>query len=211
MAERVKEIKKDWQEKLLNKSFRNRFFFSLILLAFALFWLARFIDHNEEMSGFSFTDPFLKLFNPVDVTWITFTLIYAALIIALITLTFNPENFLLAIQSYSFVALFRLITIYFLPLDAPETIIPLKDPFIEFFGGGRTLYRDLFFSGHTSTMFLFSLTAVNQKLKYLFLISTVLVAGFVLLQHVHYTIDVIAAPFFAYTSYRIALLINRKK
>lgn len=189
-------------------SFRSRFFFSLILLAFVLFWFAKFLDYNEKIPGFVYTDPFLKLFSPLDVTWITFGLIYLALVIALVSLSFHPENFLLAIQSYTFIALLRLITIYFLPLDAPDTIIPLKDPFIEFFGGGRTLYRDLFFSGHTSTMFLFSLTATNKKLKYIFLVCTVLVAICVLIQHVHYTIDVIAAPFFAYTSYRIALLIN---
>ncbi|MEW6194403.1 MAG: phosphatase PAP2-related protein [Bacteroidota bacterium] len=210
MADRIKEIKVAWQEKLQTRSFCSRFLFSLILLAFVLTWFARFLDCNEENTGFSFTDPFLKLFNPLDVTWITFGLIYAALVIALVSLSFHPENFLLAIQSYTFVALLRLITIYFLPLDAPVTIIPLKDPFIEFFGGGRTLYRDLFFSGHTSTMFLFSLTATSKKLKYIFLVCTVLVAGCVLIQHVHYTIDVIAAPFFAYTSYRIALLINNK-
>ncbi len=210
MTDRIKKIKGAWQEKLQTKSFCSRFLFSFILLAFVLFWFARFLDYNEEKPGFTFTDPFLTLFNPVDVTWITFGLIYAALLIALVSLSSHPENFLLAIQSYTFVALLRLITIYFLPLDAPGTIIPLKDPFIEFFGGGKTLYRDLFFSGHTSTMFLFSLTATSRKLKYIFLVCTILVAGCVIIQHVHYTIDVIAAPFFAYTSYRIALLINNK-
>ena len=172
--------------------------------------LAHFLAYNETKSGFSFKDPLLNLFEPVDVTWLTFGLIYLALIVALGWLSFHPDDFLLAIQSYSLVALFRLFTIFFLPLNAPVTIIPLTDPFVEFFGGGQTLYRDLFFSGHTSIMFLFFLTNRNKKLRPVFLAATFLVGACVLIQHVHYTIDVLAAPFFAYTSFRIAVLLKPK-
>jgi hypothetical protein len=35
------------------------------------------------------------------------------------------------------------------------------------------------------------------------------VAACVLWQHVHYTIDVLAAPFFAYASWRVAVLFDR--
>jgi len=203
----LSDIKKIWQPKLLDKTFRTRFILSILLLAVVLLSLARFLAYNETRPGFSFNDPLLNLFNPVDVTWLTFALIYVALIIALISLSFHPENFVIAIQSYSLVAFFRLSTIFFLPLNAPASIIPLTDPFVEFFGGGQTLYKDLFFSGHTSTMFLLFLTNADKKLKSVFLVCTVLVGICVLIQHVHYTIDVLAAPFFAYTCYRIAILL----
>lgn len=206
-----RNLKKIWQPKLLDKSFRNRFFISFIILLVVLLSLARFLTYNESRIGFAFKDPLLSLFNPIDVTWLTFGLIYSALIVVLMYLTFHPEYFLIALQSYSFVALFRLITIFLLPLNAPTTIIPLKDPFIEFFGDGNTFLRDLFFSGHTATMFMFFLVTKNKKLKTIFLITTILVAICVLIQHVHYTVDVMAAPFFAYTSYRLSLLINGKK
>ncbi|MCX7876143.1 MAG: sphingomyelin synthase family protein, partial [Melioribacteraceae bacterium] len=64
---------------------------------------------------------------------------------------------------------------------------------------------------HTATMFLLALTAKNKTLKWTFVVATFLVAFCVLIQHVHYTIDVIIAPFIAYTSYRISRLINKKK
>lgn len=206
----LREIKNVWQDRLLNKNFRLRFFLSLITLGIILVRLSKFLCYNETRPGFSFTDPILSLFQPIDVTWFTFGLIYLALIIALVSLSFSPEKFLIAIQSYSFIALFRLTTIYMLPLNPPQTIIPLDDPFIEFFGNGDTLLRDLFFSGHTSTMFLLFLTSTNIKLRPVFLTCTILVAAAVLIQHVHYTVDVVAAPFFAYTSYRLALLINKQ-
>ena len=208
---KLKEIKSIWLPYLLDKSFRTKFIITLFLLAIILFSLAKFLAYNEARPGFSFNDPLLATYHPVDVTWVTFGLIYLGLITALSFLIFNPDRMLLALQSYTLVAALRLITIYFLPLNAPIHIIPLKDPFVEYFGGGETLLRDLFFSGHASTMFLFFLTARSKKLKTVFLICTILIAACVLIQHVHYTIDVVAAPFFAYTSYRISRLINKRK
>ncbi|MEJ5352386.1 MAG: phosphatase PAP2-related protein [Melioribacteraceae bacterium] len=207
---RLEYLKNIWQPKLLDKNFRTKFFISSFLLLIILLSLAKFLEYNETRTGFSFNDPILILFKPIDITWLTFVLIYSGVVVILVHLTFHPDNFLIAIQAYSLTALLRLITIFLLPLNAPVTIIPLKDPIVEFFGGGNTLLRDLFFSGHTATMFVFFLAAKNRKLKIIFLISTVLVGLFVLIQHVHYTIDVIAAPFFAYTSYRIIIILNRK-
>lgn len=205
------EIKSVWQIALSDKSFRIKAAVTILLLALVLYLLANFLAYNERRPGFTINDPFLSSFNPVDLTWFTFVLIYLGLITALVFLTFHPARMLTALQSYTLIGALRIITIYFLPLNEPVHIIPLTDPFVEFFGGGTTLLRDLFFSGHTSTMFLFFLTAKSKKLKTLFLICTILIAFAVLLQHVHYTIDVIAAPFFAYTSYRISRLINKKK
>ncbi len=201
-------LKNIWLPKLLDKNFRTRFFISIIILSASLFSIAKFLAYNETREGFSFNDPVLNLFTPVDLTWLTFVLIYASLIVALYSISFNPEIFITALQSYALIMFLRLITIYLLPLNAPTTIIPLTDPFVEFFGGGQTLYRDLFFSGHTATMFLFYLTNQNKKLRRIFFTATIIVGVCVLIQHVHYTIDVLAAPFFTYTSYRIAVVIN---
>ena len=208
---KLREIKPIWQAALSDRVFRTKFIITLAFLALVLFLLANFLSYNEHRAGFPLNDPFLSSFNPVDLTWLTFILIYAGLVTALVFLTFHPARMLTALQSYILISALRIITIYFLPLNAPVHIIPLTDPFVEFFGGGTTLLRDLFFSGHTSTMFLFFLTAKSKNLKTIFLICTILVASCVLLQHVHYTIDVIAAPFFAYTSYRISRLMNKKK
>lgn len=205
------EIKNNWKTALSDKSFRTRFIITVVLLVITLAILARFLDYNEERPGFSFADPFLSTFNPINITWITFILIYGALIIGLASLAVHPKRIMLTFQAYTLVCAMRVISIYFLPLNAPFHIIPLKDPFVEFFGGGNTMLRDLFFSGHTATMFLLSLTAKNKRLKTIFVILTILVAAAVLVQHVHYTLDVIIAPFIAYTSYRIARIINKRK
>jgi len=99
--------------------------------------------------------------------------------------------------------IFRSIAMYLTPFEAPETLLLLNDPFVQLFGKGDILTKDLFFSGHTATLFLLFLLAQNKLLKSFFLISTILVGTAVLLQHVHYAIDVFVAPFVAYGSYRI--------
>lgn len=206
---KFQKFKAVWLSELNTKGFKIRFFVTLFFLSIVLMSLARFLSVNEHFPGFIFNDPFLNLFSAVDVTWLIFGLIYIGLIIAVGVLAFHPQQLIIALQSYTLIAAIRLITIFFLPLDAPPGIIPLKDPFVEFFGSGNILLRDLFFSGHTATMFLFFLTSPGKKLKTIFLICTVLIAICVLAQHVHYTIDVVIAPFVSYTSYRIIRLINQ--
>jgi membrane-associated phospholipid phosphatase len=100
---------------------------------------------------------------------------------------------------------------YLAPLEPPPGIIELRDPFVEFFGGGRTLTRDLFFSGHTSTLFLLFLLIPGKALRAAFASATLLVGLCVVLQHVHYTVDVIAAPFFAYGAFSIVVGICKRR
>jgi membrane-associated phospholipid phosphatase len=110
---------------------------------------------------------------------------------------------MIALQTYGLMVFFRGAAMYLTPFNAPEKIIILHDPFVQFFGDGGILTKDLFFSGHTGTMFLIFLLVENKTLKTIFLVATILVGSAVLLQHVHYTIDVFVAPFVAYGSYRI--------
>ena len=98
---------------------------------------------------------------------------------------------------------------YLIPLDPPENIISLNDPFVQYFSSSEILTKDLFFSGHTSTIFMLYLVSTKKILKRIFLFCTVLVALFVLLQHVHYSVDVFAAPFFTFTAYKLAWSITK--
>lgn len=199
-----------WKTYLTKKSNRINLVATFSLLLPVLIILPNFLSFIEQRPGISFNDPVLKLFNPVDLTWFTFILIYAALILALIHLRAYPRQLLLAFKVYAITVIFRIVGMYLLPLEPPAAMILLNDPFVQFFGSGEVLTKDLFFSGHTSIMFIFYLTAQTKLFKYFFLIATILVAIFVILQHVHYSIDVFAAPFFAFAAFKISLLIDAK-
>ena len=198
----------NWKEFF--KGRRTEFIVTILLLAIILFIFPNFLAYVEGRQGVTLADPVLELFNPIDLTWLTFGLIYISLIVAIFSFATKPAILILALQSYSLLVIFRMMVMYSAPLDAPERLILLNDPFVQFFGSGEVLTKDLFFSGHTATLFLLFLISDKKHLKIIFLISTVLVGIAVLLQHVHYTIDVLAAPFFAYSSYKIAKIINER-
>jgi|WetSurMetagenome_2_1015567.scaffolds.fasta_scaffold272963_2 hypothetical protein len=201
----------NWKIFLSDKKNKIELIVSLILLAIVLTGLANFVNYIELRTGVVLSDPILNLFNPIDLTWIIFGLIYISLIVAIITLIKNPQRLIFALQLYTLMALVRIAAMFLLPLEPPEKIILLRDPFVEFFGSGQTLTKDLFFSGHTATLFILFLVSEMKIIRTIFLISTIVVALCVLLQHVHYTIDVLAALFFTYACYKILLDLNFKK
>ncbi len=175
----------------------------------ALVLLARFLEWNEARPGATLSDPVLALLPPRDLTWLTFSLIYLGLAAGVARLAREPRALLLALQAYVLMVLFRIAAMWATPLDAPPGMLPLEDPLVRLFGPGKLLTKDLFFSGHTSTLFLLALTVPGRRWKALFLACTAAVGVSVLAQHVHYTADVLVAPFFAYASVRLAEFLDR--
>ncbi len=159
----------------------------------------------EARPGGRLNDPVLAAFPPVEVSWTLFALIYGTVVLALIGLLGRPHRLLLTLQSYALLVLVRAATLLLTPLDPPATMIELRDPLVALYQqSAQPLTRDLFFSGHVSTAFLVFLTARSGQPKAFFLAATVAIGALLLAQHVHYTIDVAAAPFFALGSYRLA-------
>lgn len=193
----------NWKEFLKVKRNQVEFIITLLLLSIILTALTNFLNFVEARHGVVLPDPVLNFFNPTDLTWLTFALIYISIVVGIATLAKDPTRLLFTIQLYILMVAVRILAMYLLPLDPPAKIIILKDPLVEFFGTGQTLTKDLFFSGHTATLFILFLTSEKKTIKQIFLISTILVAFSVLLQHVHYTIDVVAAPFFTYACYKL--------
>lgn len=195
----------NWKNYLSSKKNLSEAIITIVLLIISLTALSNFLLFVEARPGVVLDDPLLNLFSPVDVTWLTFGLIYAGLLLAVFFLINKPDRLFFTIQLYVAMVLIRVIAMYLLPLEPPASMIILNDPFVEFFGTGQTLTKDLFFSGHTATLFLLFLSFREKIFKYLFLLLTVLVAVCVLLQHVHYSLDVFAAPFLTYAAYKILL------
>lgn len=192
-----------WKSFLKNKKNLTEFVITAVVVTAVIIAFSHFLNFVEQREGVVLNDPLLNAFNPIDLTWLTFVLIYLSLIIFVVT-TFNkPDKLLIAFQAYGLMLIFRTIAMYLTPFEAPETILLLNDPFVQFFAKGDILTKDLFFSGHTGTLFLVFLLAENKTLKTIFLILTLLVGTAVLLQHVHYSVDVFVAPFVAYGAYRI--------
>lgn len=194
----------NWTLALKNTNFRNRFLLSLGFLVIILAGFAWLLAYIETRQGHAFYDPILNFFKPRDVSDFIFFVTYSTAIIALVYAFSSPYKFLHLIQMYGSLTVLRIITLFFIPLEPPTEIIPLRDEFLTntFYAGAQNL-KDLFFSGHAATLFLFYFFSTNKTLKYIFLLAAIAVSIGVLLQHVHYSYDVIAAPIFAYIAYRL--------
>ena len=199
-----------WKQKLKDKKFKIEFILTLIFLLLALFLFTRYLTFNEGRNGVTLDDPFLALFKPVNTNWLTFGLIYGSIFIAIISFLKTPDRLMFAFQSYMILLVIRSIAMYSIPLNPPHQTIPLIDPFVKYLGTGIQLNKDLFFSGHTATLFLLYLISENKILKKIFLICTIAVGLSVLIQHTHYSVDVIAAPFFGYGVYKIIFGLRKK-
>ncbi len=137
----------------------------------------------------------LNLFSPQDHSWIIFGIIYLSLLTVLYGLRTKPFLILLGLKCYLLITVLRMITMYVFTLEPPEGIMPLHDPIVDVIAyGGQVFNKDLFFSGHVATLTLFVLLEERPVIKKIMIVNTLIVAGLILLQRVHYTIDVIAAP-----------------
>lgn len=199
-----------WKTAFKHGLFRLQFALTCAVVLVGLFFVAAFLNFVESRPGIVIPDPLLKQFHPIDLTWPIFTVIYACVFLAFYGLRNRPIQIVVGLQAYGLMICFRLMSMYLLPLDPPREMILLEDPVVkQLVSGHHTPVRDLFFSGHTSTLFLLFLAAEHKGLKIFFSLATAFIALAVVLQHVHYSVDVLAAPFFAYGSFKLAYWLNR--
>jgi hypothetical protein len=199
----IEKLSTAWCEAWRDKAMRVHIVATPICLVLALRALAAFLLWVEDRSGARLSDPLLMAIAPRNRTWLIFAMIYLALIFGLTVLAFHPRAMVVGVQAYVLMLLSRICVMYVTPLDPPTDMIALRDPIIEIIGTGRTLTRDLFFSGHTATLVLLLLAVPGRRFKPLLLACAIAVAIGVLWQHVHYTVDVLVAPLFAFASYRV--------
>jgi hypothetical protein len=195
-----------WREAWGLPGFRVRLLVILPALGATLAALAAFVKHVEHRPGVVLPDPVLAAIPPRDVTWLTFAFIYVGILLAVALLIRRPVRLLMGVEAYVVMALMRIAVMWVTPLDPPPGMILLEDPLVQGLGGtSAVLTRDLFFSGHTSTMFLLFL-AVPGRARAFYLAATLGVAALVLVQHVHYTVDVLVAPAFALAAWTVSRL-----
>ena len=187
-----------WKYYLKEKRFLWGFAVSALVLIVTAAIFSKFLVFAEHREGVDFNDPILALFEPRNFSLTTFLLTYGS-VVAIIAINFKrPPALVQMLQLYTLLLLARIVTIYCWPLHAPDSIIVLADPFLDTFIYQVHNLRDLFFSGHTATVFIFALTLQSKALKSFFMVISGVIGTLLILQHVHYSVDVFAAPIFAW-------------
>ena len=200
----------EWKAALQGAAFRVQVLTTIPLLVAVLILFSHFLEWVELRPGAVLRDPIVMAVEAHDFTWFIFIFIYGGLIVGLGTLIAHPRRLIMTLQSYILMVCIRFAAMYVTPLDPPPSIIPLADPSVQFFGSGTAPTKDLFFSGHTSTLFLLALSASKRWLRWCFALSAGSVGVLIVWQHVHYAIDVLVAPFVAYASYRFVNFLQQR-
>ncbi|MFN5844769.1 MAG: hypothetical protein ACK46O_03555 [Flavobacteriia bacterium] len=174
-----------------------------LMLAAVAFIFTRFLEYQENRAdslGWVFDDPVFKMLPIKELSFPIFSITYLALIAYLIFYR-KREHFLsMLFLTYMFILFFRMITMSILPFREHPDMIFLQDPFLNNLIYPSKIDADLFFSGHTALIVgLFFLTK-----NWLFLLFSAVLGLFLMVQRVHYSIDILAAYPFAYLSYRSA-------
>jgi PAP2 superfamily protein len=206
----TKQLSSAWGEAWKDRTFRAEIALTPIALVVVFRELSAFLVWVENRPGVRLSDPLLSAMPAREGSGVIFALIYLALTVGLAVLARHPRALVVGVQAYVVMLLARICVMYFTALDPPMDMIPLRDPLIEFGGSGRPLTRDLFFSGHTSTLFLLFLAVPDRRFRPVLLACALAVAIGVLRQHAHYTVDVLVAPFFAFASYRAVLAAHHR-
>jgi hypothetical protein len=191
-----------WKEAVQLRHFKTKLIVAGLLFIAILIAFPYFFQYIEARNGYSLSDIVVEHIPAADCSLPIFLCIWGITLLMLIRCVKQPYMLLTGLYSFIILTLFRITTITLIPLNPPAGLIPLVDPISNFFYGKTDFVtKDLFFSGHTSSQFLYFLCLQKKSDKLLALLSTIIVGSLVLVQHVHYTIDVVAAIPLTYLCY----------
>jgi hypothetical protein len=196
-------LKNNWKETWSSSLQRIQLIVGSLLMIIISFMLPSFFNLIQKRDGPVVHDWVLAAIPPHNVSWAIFTVIWGIGFYALWRGIEKPTIYITYLWTFIFITIIRVLTISLVPLNPPTGLIVLTDPLTAVFYGRSTITKDLFFSGHTSILFLAFLCLERKWDKILALTGTCIVACLLLVQHVHYTIDIIAAPIIIYPVNRV--------
>jgi len=197
----------NWKTALTNKQYRSRFIAGLIVLTGIFCVFPVFFQHVQKRDGAVLHDYLLQRIPAVNVSILIFLCIWSTALVIIIRVIKSPRIFLHFLWTFIALSLFRMTTITTVALNPPNNLINLVDPLSNAFYGKDFITKDLFFSGHTATLFSIYFCLEKKADRIFALFTSMLVGVLVLFQHVHYSIDVLFAVPFAYISYWIGVKI----
>ncbi|MFI5138661.1 MAG: phosphatase PAP2-related protein [Sphingobacteriales bacterium] len=192
-----------WKETWNSPFKKRRMIIGTIILVIVVFVLPIFFGYIEKRNGVLLNDWLLSRIPARNVSGLIFAIIWGLVVFIFIRALFNPSIYITYSWTLIFVVIARFICITLVPLDPPTGFIPLTDPLTSVFYGHVVVTKDLFFSGHTAILTLIVLCFEKKTDKLIAFTGLITVAFLLMVQHIHYTIDIMAAPVIVYAIYRL--------
>ena len=195
-----------WRDAFYTLGYAIKLFITVAIFVLGALQFPAYFKNIQKRQSVGVNDFVLNNIPSIDVSTAIFTIIYGLLIYMILRILKYPDLFLLFSLTFVIETVFRMTTIYLFPLNPPVNLVILHDTFAELliYGDTEPITKDLFFSGHTATMVMIWLFVERPIEKIIAGIATFILAFLLLIQHVHYTVDVLGALFFTYLSYLIA-------
>lgn len=190
---------KSFEQLKTNKSLLPLIGITLFMVIFGIVGTTYFLAYNETRPGLSLYDPIINWIGPVQLSRPIFIVTYSCILLGLVASMTTPERIIRTQIAICCLLFFRMVCLLLLPLEPPQGIIPLEDPLLMHTTyGNQVLLKDLFFSGHTASVVILYHLAQNKKIKTFLLIMSMIIGSMLIIQHVHYTVDVLMAYAFAH-------------
>ena len=193
----------------------NRFRWQLILAiaVFAIFpWKADdYFQWIQQREGIVMQDIILANIPAKNVSIPIFAIIYFSVVYLIVRIIRQPKHFLWFAWAFNVETIMRFASIYWVALNPPEGLVDLHDPIAELFiyGENLAITKDLFFSGHTATMVFVCYFLPQTKERKIAIALTGVLVILLLIQHVHYSLDIVAAPIATWVAIRITKALLR--
>ncbi|HVS98798.1 MAG TPA: phosphatase PAP2 family protein [Puia sp.] len=198
-------VRREWQGAWSEPRFRAKMIVGMILVAATVASFPYFFQRIELRHGVPLRDPILRWLPAHDVSIPLFILIWSVSALTLVRAIQTPRILLVFLWAYVLLSLSRMVTITLVPLEPPAHLIGLVDPLSNFFYGPKFVTKDLFPSGHTSTVFLLFLCLTGKRDRQFALVATFAVAFLLLVQHVHYTVDILGGFLYGWLCWWLAV------
>jgi hypothetical protein len=198
------DLKFNWKRFISRKNSLIELVFCIALFVFVTILFKQNLVAYEAIQGIRLDDILLKNFKASDVSVYIFVILYTVVFYNYIFFFAYPRLLICFFIFYSSALLIRFTLLSFIHLEAPEFYQEFSDPILATSTyNGIKITKDLFFSGHMVTIFCCYFAMPNRTIKYLFLACSIVLALLLIIQHVHYTIDLLGAYIAVYILYRV--------
>jgi hypothetical protein len=179
---------------------------ALILLALAVIFQYYASAYVNRVPSNSVGDLFLSILPVINLNLIIVEGALIAIAISILLVLAKPQYLLFTIKTVAIFIATRAVFISVTHIGIyPGQVGPDPTGFFDRTYTGLGLEAGFFFSGHTGLPFLLALIMWDEKVwRYIYISLSIVFGAAVLFAHVHYSIDVLAAPYMAYGIFKMS-------